>query len=56
VHSELSLLPLYEGQVMARDLWNLLVSKGFELWSLEPGFRDSATLRLLQFDGVFVRQ
>jgi hypothetical protein len=52
---EMSLLPLYEGQVLARELWDLLVSKGFAPWSLGPGFCDPVTGRMLQFDGVFVR-
>jgi FkbM family methyltransferase len=43
---EMSLLPLYEGQVLAKELWNLLVQKGFEPWSLEPGFRDPVTGRM----------
>jgi FkbM family methyltransferase len=56
VHCEMSLLPLYEGQIMATELWNLLAAKGFEPWSLEPGFRDPVTYRMLQIDGVFVRR
>lgn len=56
VVSEMSLLPLYEGQVMAKELWDLLASQGFEPWSLEPGFRDPVTSRMLQLDGVFVRR
>lgn len=56
VISEMSLVPLYEGQVLAKALWELLAANGFELWGLEPGFRNPVTGRLLQFDGVFVRQ
>ena len=52
---EMSLVPLYEGQVLVRDLWDILAAQGFEPWSLEPGFRHPATGRLLQLDGVFVR-
>jgi hypothetical protein len=55
VHVEMELLPLYEGQVLARELWDLLTAQGFEPWSLEPGLRDPVTFRLLQIDGVFVR-
>jgi FkbM family methyltransferase len=54
--SEMSLLPLYEGQPLAADMWNLLEMLGFEAWSLEPVFRNPKTGRLLQFDGLFVRQ
>jgi len=55
VITEMSLVPLYEGQVLARGLWDILESHGFEPWSLEPGFRDPATGRMLQIDGTFVR-
>lgn len=56
VHVEMELLPLYEGQVLARELWDLLTAKGFEPWSLEPGFRNPVTFRMLQLDGVFIRR
>ncbi len=53
---EMSLSQLYEGQLLARELWGLLAAQGFEAWSLEPGFRDPVTGRMLQFDGFFVRR
>jgi FkbM family methyltransferase len=56
VISEMSLVPLYDGQVLARDMWALLVAEGFEAWSLEPGFRNPETGRMLQLDGVFARR
>jgi FkbM family methyltransferase len=56
VIAEMSLLPLYEGQVLAKELWNQLTEEGFEPWSLEPGFRHPATGRMLQLDGIFVRR
>jgi hypothetical protein len=56
VIAEMSLLPLYEGQVLAKELWNQLTEQGFEPWSLEPGFRHPATGRMLQLDGIFVRR
>jgi FkbM family methyltransferase len=52
---EMSLVPLYDGQLLALDLWNLLAEHGFEAWSLEPGIRHPETGRMLQFDGIFVR-
>jgi FkbM family methyltransferase len=55
VISEMSLVPLYEGQFLAKDLWDLLAAQGFEAWSLEPGFRQPETGRMLQLDGIFVR-
>jgi FkbM family methyltransferase len=55
VMTEMSLVPLYEGQMLGLELWNLLATKGFEPWSFEPGFRDPITGRTLQVDGLFVR-
>jgi len=56
VISEMSLVPLYDGQLLAREMWDLLAERGFEMWSLESCFRDPQTVRLLQFDGIFVRK
>ncbi len=56
VISEMSLVPLYEGQVLASELWDILAVHGFEPWSIEPGFRDPGTGRMLQVDGIFVRR
>jgi FkbM family methyltransferase len=52
---EMSLVPLYDGQVLARELWDLLAAQGFGPWALEPGFRHPDTGRMLQIDGIFVR-
>ncbi len=53
--TEMSFVPLYQGQVLALELWNLLSVEGFEAWSFEPGFRDPASGRTLQVDGLFTR-
>jgi FkbM family methyltransferase len=55
VISEMSLVPLYDGQILAREMWNLMAAEGFDTWSLESGFRHPETLRMLQIDGAFVR-
>jgi len=55
VLSELSLVPLYEGQSLAKELWDMLTAMDFEVWSVEPGIYDPESGRLLQFDAVFVR-
>ena len=52
---EMTLVPLYEGEMLALQLWQRLAAEGFEMWSLEPGFRHPASGRLLQADGIFVR-
>jgi len=53
---EMSLIPLYDGQVLAREMWDLLAAQNFEAWSLEPCYRNPTTGRMLQVDGVFVRK
>lgn len=55
VQLELSLAPLYQGQALYREIIDWLSTRGFELWSVTPGFTDDRTGRMLQFDGVFFR-
>jgi FkbM family methyltransferase len=55
VKLEMSLVPLYEGQADALELWKMLAGLDFQPWSFEPGYRDPATQRMLQMDGIFVR-
>ena len=55
VQAELSLVPLYEGQTLYREIIKWLELRGFELWSLIPGFSDPVSGRMLQMDGIFFR-
>ena len=55
VQLELSLVPLYEGQRLWQDFLGEFAAKGFELWTLLPGFVDAESGRTLQTDAVFVR-
>jgi FkbM family methyltransferase len=55
IHCELSLVPLYEGQPLWRDLMSRLEQNGFELYAIYPGYIDERTGRMLQVDGVFVK-
>lgn len=52
---ELSLVPLYSGQKLWIEVIDFLSQHGFSICSLEPGFSDARTGRLLQIDGVFCR-
>jgi FkbM family methyltransferase len=52
---ELSLIELYQGQVLFEELDVHIRQLGFELWDLVPGFRDPNSARLLQFDGIYFR-
>jgi hypothetical protein len=53
---EMSLLPLYQGEVLMPEMCQYLQEKHFELWDLQPGFRNPSTGRLLQVDAVFTKQ
>ena len=52
---EMSLIPLYEGETLMPQMHANLAAQGFALWDLEPSFRDPATGRLLQVDGIFTK-
>lgn len=56
VHCELSLVPLYEGQKLWRDIVDRLDTEGFMLWALQKGFTNSQTGQSLQMNGVFLRE
>lgn len=53
---EMSIVALYEGESLFIEMVELLEQWGYSLCSLEPGFRDPATGKLLQVDGVFFRE
>lgn len=53
---EMSLAPLYEGELLMPEMVNYLASLGYALMSLEPGFADARSGRLLQVDGIFFRE
>jgi FkbM family methyltransferase len=55
VQLEMSLVPLYGGQMLFRELFDWVTSQGFELHGVIPGFGDHATGRMLQMDGIFFR-
>lgn len=55
VRTEMSLVPLYEGQALMPEMIELLTGHGFELWYVEPGFIEPESRRLLQLDGLFMR-
>jgi FkbM family methyltransferase len=52
---ELSLVPLYDGQHLWREIIDRLEVEGFTLWGFKPGFTDQASGQSLQVDGVFYR-
>lgn len=56
IEVELSLVPLYEGAALYRELIDFLDHLNFDLVSLEDVFVDPHSGRLLQVDGMFVRR
>jgi len=55
VQLELSLVPLYEGSLLYREVMDLMDTLSFQLHWLQPGFSDPESGQLLQADGLFVR-
>lgn len=53
--TEMSLTPLYDRQVLWRELYDEIIGYGFEIFDIHPGFADPSTGRLLQMDGLFTR-
>ena len=56
VQVELSLMPLYEGEPLFRDMLDRMDRLGYDLHAVVPGFTDERTGRLLQMDGIFFRK
>jgi len=56
IHLELSIVPLYEGQILFEEMLNQLKEMGFALYYQSPGFQDYRTGRLLQLNGTFFRE
>lgn len=56
IHTEMSLVELYEGQATFLDHLLLMRSLGFEIFHLQPGFTDQTTGQSLQLDAIFLRK
>jgi len=56
IQIELSLVPLYDGEHLFHPMLHDLEERGYELWSVIPGFVDPNTSRLLQLDAIFFRK
>ena len=55
VMCELSIVPLYDGQVLWGEMIENMKGLGFRIWALYPGFCHPETGRTLQVDALFVR-
>ena len=55
VQMEMSLVPLYEGELLFDELYSLMKANGYRLVAILPGFSDKNSGQLLQIDGIFHR-
>lgn len=53
---EMSLVPLYNNEMLFPELLRYINDKGFSLYSLENGFFNPDSGQLLQVDGIFFRK
>lgn len=56
IQLEMSMVPLYENEMLFMDMVKYLEILGYSLYSLENGFSDDFTGQLLQVDGIFARR
>jgi FkbM family methyltransferase len=55
IQLELSLIPLYEGQILYDDLVDKMKILGFSMWDISTVLTEPKSGRLLQVDAVFFR-
>lgn len=55
IQIEMSIEELYQGEMLCSDMIKLLESYGYSLFSLENGFYDGKSGKLLQVDGIFFK-
>jgi FkbM family methyltransferase len=55
ISCEMSLVELYKGQHLLRDVKHRIESAGFSLWSINNGFTDPRNGRTLQIDATFFK-
>jgi FkbM family methyltransferase len=56
IQTELSLVPLYAGQLLFDEMRKRIEALGFELFAVFPGIVDGRTGQTLQLDGFFLRR
>jgi len=55
IQLEMSIEPLYNNEMPYLEMLGYLAGMGFTLASVEPGFGDPVSGRMLQMDGIFFR-
>jgi len=56
LYLEMSLVKLYEGQILFKDLYERIISNGFGMYGIQPAFVNKETGRVLQVDATFFRE
>ena len=56
VQIELSLQPLYENQILYKEIINFMNDNNFDIWSIYPGYKKRSIGQLYQFDAIFYNQ
>lgn len=56
IELEMSLVPLYKGQPLLREMLHIMDNLGYVLFDIAPAFADEATGRLYQVNGTFFRR
>lgn len=55
IELELSLVPLYEEQVLFQEMLDIMEELGYGLQGILPGFSDEESGRMLQVNGIFFK-
>jgi FkbM family methyltransferase len=55
VQMEMSLVPLYDGELLYHEMGSLMSEKGYALVAVENAYADPASGRIMQIDGIFHR-
>ena len=55
IQVEMSFVPLYEKGPLYDEIISWLTHRGFEIYTIIPGFRNPESGRMLQADGIFIR-
>jgi len=56
LYLEMSLVKLYEGQILFKELYERIISNGFGMYGIQPAFVNKITGRVLQVDATFFRE
>jgi len=56
IELELSMIPLYQDQLLYGEMIQYLENLGYELYAVIPDFTDPITGKMLQMDGIFLKK